>query len=1499
VKQEKGRSGAAGLLFAWRVPFLLCTVFVASLLVFALPGCNGTTREAIVSGETTGPQIPGGPPPSQRRGVNQITPDVFFPGDSVELHGHGLPTDPGDVQILFTRAGEPLSNGIPGFPYRLTSNLISLIVPSGVSSGLVNVLVREGEQFVTLQPKTTTVGPQLIGYVVPDPPRVPGVIEGDPIRGPIPETVIVYGLNIDTSVISATVELMNLNRQTSERFPEVAIEPQDRGITVPGVSDPAIRGVRITLPKELGQKLDQDSIVRYVRISVRAGPLQSNAVEIPAIRAGAQFGDFGYPWPAFVSGVWVTPGVHGNLLELYYTVFQPLVQLKWTPVVEWTPDNGQTWQAVNGVVAADPDAGDPLDFRTELIIAGSGVQKPEKPCFAGPGTTYRIYINVREAWPPETLDPMAQAGSVRLRIRMRSDPVSHGESQQAIQGRIEGNNMQFPRAAIALRDEPDTDPPEPLRGGVIVETFGNKTRALDRDPYTKLDSTGQWGVGDPKVATGPSLTVPITGSGTEELILEEGKDYLFDTDVGLLYQFPDDSSDDFIAQVRSEIGIDPTRRQGTQLTLVWDENQNPGAGAGELHVSQLVVPEGTRLFARGRKPFVVRVSGAAGGLAAVIAGEINVDGLPGSDGTADSDSGDAAATPGRGGVGGPGGGHGGDGGLVRVTFTGISVAVQTALPAQPGEWGGGAGQTMAYLLPQQQGQATTARCFVYGGPGGGGGFGTPGLMGRPGTRMDGTNNWQGSGNVWSQLGDIYRVSGIGGPVRGSEDLLPLIGGSGGGGGGGFLARTPIAGTTGEVRIFGVGGGGGGGGGGAFRLVASGTIKISGRISARGGIGGVGRGKPLESGGTRRDRGEWGGACGGGGSGGAILIQTTESLVFEDGAVLDVSGGKGGRPGTTQDPRYLNSPRYPLGGDGGAGRIRLEAGRGVNLPRSIDLTGVAPAPSEEGPTTVGPILKPVDGGTGVHGVLDLGEITAQANEPVVYISAEEGAVYYFDTDGARVDVVGTGQPGAEFHFAALYIPNGTTLKGVGNAPIVIRVQGKAVLEGTIDVAGQDGGPVTVTPDGRLVPGQGGMAGPGGGNGGFGGFGSYNSETGQWDVVDGQDGQMPPSFPKTDYGFYVPGEPWSEREPLTLVTPARGGLSLTPDRCPGDCTGYESHAGAGGGGGGFGTDGGAGTDTPGPLLTNGAGGTEYGRHWFLGVDLEGGVLYGGAGGAGGGASTNRVAPDDDFAVPGTGGGGGGGCLVLAVGGDLTIGGTGIIDARGGKAYLPVNTGGAGGGGAGGAVLIRVNGNFEVQPGAVITALGGKANQDPGINYPPPYVLSTLETGGDGAPGRIRIEYPGAGLTTQTGVEVTILPEGTVPSVGTAFNGNETISWVWSKPIPLAGGAGSGLMLIDGYVDVNRIVVDLLRTNFSSNIVRWSVLVDGGEAACASRAAPDRLFGPMSDLRGLQAVGLKPSYMRFLIAFVGSARTGEVPAIDTIRIPWERVDYMPPPPPPEEGQ
>jgi hypothetical protein len=194
------------------------------------------------------------------------------------------------------------------------------------------------------------------------------------------------------------------------------------------------------------------------------------------------------------------------------------------------------------------------------------------------------------------------------------------------------------------------------------------------------------------------------------------------------------------------------------------------------------------------------------------------------------------------GLGGPGGFDGGEGGLFRSSG------------ASMGGYGKGPGG----------GSPSTEVTFSCGGRGGeGGGYGTAG------------QNTSGS---------------LAGNPYGNAELLPLIGGSGGGGGNGFSHL----------------GTGGGGGGGALLIAATGTVTVTGEISADGGISG-----------GYVDNGAWCGVSapenngtGGGGSGGAIRIVATTLA--------------GAGPISAVGSVAATASSWGRGGTGGAGRIRLEA-----------------------------------------------------------------------------------------------------------------------------------------------------------------------------------------------------------------------------------------------------------------------------------------------------------------------------------------------------------------------------------------------------------------------------------------------------------------------------------------------------------------------------------------------------------------------------------------------
>jgi hypothetical protein len=249
-----------------------------------------------------------------------------------------------------------------------------------------------------------------------------------------------------------------------------------------------------------------------------------------------------------------------------------------------------------------------------------------------------------------------------------------------------------------------------------------------------------------------------------------------------------------------------------------------------------------------------------------IAGTLTLSG--GSSAATGAAGGGAQGDDGTPGLGGPGGFDGGRGGRVG--------SLGSAITPGGGGLGPGGGQAGIAALTNQ---------IVFGG--GGGGFNGAGA----------NNNAFACGYTAASHGN---VGGIGGANYGSGQLLPLIGGSGGGGG--------VGGLTFE-------GSGGGGGGGAILIAASGTVSISGALTANGGAAGQTQGGGANA----------AGGAGGGGSGGAIRIVAT--TIAGNGTISAVAGGAG----TSPDDGCKN------GGAGATGRVRLE---GETITRTAATTPVA-------------------------------------------------------------------------------------------------------------------------------------------------------------------------------------------------------------------------------------------------------------------------------------------------------------------------------------------------------------------------------------------------------------------------------------------------------------------------------------------------------------------------------------------------------------------------------
>ena len=361
-----------------------------------------------------------------------------------------------------------------------------------------------------------------------------------------------------------------------------------------------------------------------------------------------------------------------------------------------------------------------------------------------------------------------------------------------------------------------------------------------------------------------------------------------------------------------------------------------------------------------------------------------------------------ASTNGFGGPGGPGGFTGGAGGFgFDQSFSGV-----------PGEGPGGGGGGL--------GSSTTTSP----GSGGGGGFGTNGGSGQTGTN---------SGQAGQRFGTVT--------------IIPLIGGSGGGGG---------------ASVNNSRGGAAGGGGGGILIASSGSITITGGISAKGGNGGIGN------------------AGGGGGSGGAIrLIANTVTGAGN----LNASGGLGGGANVSFQ-----------GGGGGQGYVRIEAFdftsfTGTSTPSNIISFALPhPVTSPNSPSlriaSIGGVNAPSAPVGSLQGVPDVIVPSSQTNPVTV---ALEGAnlplgtiiqVTLTPSKGARTTVQSTGLAGTEAAStatASINLPGGiSVVSGLAVIDLALAKLDPIFLDGErvrrIEVAATFGGAselIYVTESGRRI------------------------------------------------------------------------------------------------------------------------------------------------------------------------------------------------------------------------------------------------------------------------------------------------------------------------------------------------------------------------------------------------------------------------------------------------
>lgn len=918
-----------------------------------------------------------------------------------------------------------------------------------------------------------------------------------------------------------------------------------------------------------------------------------------------------------------------------------------------------------------------------------------------------------------------------------------------------------------------------------------------------------------------------------------------------------------------------------------------------------------RVIAVGSRPLVIRLSGGGDTAAdedlvfvvesnAADGGNDGILNLSGSNGGHGSPDGSCPPPPncgtsfGGGGSGGPGAGAGGRGALLSI-LNGLPNVQELESAEAGANDGGGPGETPAAVHYDE----LQTRSTFNGAPGGGGGH-----------RLAG-----GDGDYGNSFISQYQTpaAGQGGPPRGTPEQVELTGGSGGGGGGASLSRIQGA-DLGDY--FTAAGAGGGGGGGALLVEARGSVLIEGQILANGGDGGNGeipfyRSPVIPDYPHGVNQIATGGA-GGGGSGGSIVVRATGPVDIDDCGKLQVEGGEGGLS------RKSGNQNRPAGtGDGAPGYVRLESG-GTALPFCGQI------PVDDDVLMGGGLVNTsdsIDSGQGRDGVLHLNFIASVDPITGLILDEETGrplSIWFYDTDlGELTAPDGTTLRTREaglIDVNRLIIDEDVVLRASGANRLRINARELAYIAGKIDASGFPGGELRFSSPGDVpLPGVGGAPGPGGGQGGEGGDVRYlngdptDRASANTIPVDGGPGRMPvgaEALAADDPA--APGSPPDGHIPVTFQPPEGGGSLRGRGDEPGEpcdtsCQAIIDGESAGGGAGGGALE--AGEDGEVNIISStdhaelaGTAGTAFGFDTFR---LEGEIFpYGGLGGGGGGASANVSSAYASGGIsgrypyagtallaPGTGGGGGGGCIHL-VAGALELASSARLLARGGDAYQSIDLGGNGGAGAGGAILIQVVSSIHFADGAVVDVSGGLANRLPPItseglrsyegNVRDRFLGGTpVEDGGteygglggDGAPGRVRIEAPSETPLVSRGLNLSMTTGAMLLDV--------TSSQGVSNSIRLGLGPAFSAGSRDLTVDIPRLIFSPLQPSGTDVTVLW----EGASTSLDIHAASGELRQAVADPRVLRST----EYIRFRAVFRSNYLSRSSQSLQSLTLPY----------------
>ena len=616
-----------------------------------------------------------------------------------------------------------------------------------------------------------------------------------------------------------------------------------------------MEAVRVEMPTGILPSGDTSGLGITVSVATAGFPLTSSTIQVPlaTLLAPGELSDV----PPYTTAGLMPAGIRGGIIPLQFAVVGDPVRGRFDSIPEYEdPVFSDDWFPCTEVEGT---------FDGRGFVPGSFGFFGQIPFAVNAG------LKLSYLWDSSIDFP---DGLITTRIRLQlSDPVPANAATDTPGVWVSG--------LLAIQNELGAS-----AAGQISESF---------DTVENLDPVAGnaiWGGGVLEFnPVAPEINLgAVAGEGTVDVILQAERIYDMNQSNGSIFDITEDPP----------IEILPS-----------------GPVPGEFQMRSFVLEQGAVVQFSGPPdiPIILRCSGTGDpqDLVFLLAGDLDLSGGDGSEGTTDQG--------GAGGFAGPGGGFGGQGALMEIN--GASQLVENIEPASDGEFGGGAGVSIDLIIPAS---IYSTRAGNAGGGGGGTGGG------------DGINTF--SFNLSNRSPD-----GVGGSPTMDSLGIQLVGG-GGGGGGGAGTRRP---TTTAAPVVN-NGGGGGGGGGAIGIVADGSVRLTGQVQLAGGNG------------QRGVNGTTAGA-GGGGGGGTFVVRATGNLEIGATAAVDAAGGAGGVQ--LESP---NGTQIQKGGPGADGLVLFETNGSLVAPGTLDEASLLPPLGVGAGTSYGVSSGAIEVGTGTDALL---------------------------------------------------------------------------------------------------------------------------------------------------------------------------------------------------------------------------------------------------------------------------------------------------------------------------------------------------------------------------------------------------------------------------------------------------------------------------------------------------------------------------------------------------